>query len=436
MNIRPEKITSPYGLLSVFLIAIETIMVIFRVNSVNLVEQYMLTGGILGISVVFFLTVYKIYKLERSTLMIDGKKIELEADGKDRDISQVIGSSKGDFSIIKPEGDWIFEKSNTLEIHRDFFNVDIPWFKDNIRLLCPLHEEILVFRSPSVKTIQSTENTHINGEKNTRKRDFQLSTSMFIIPLNRINPRFEREQTLAGNTMEIAHQIGRKGYQMLTKERGEIVKIGKHNATKFEFLQTWKNVLVNGKEKELLKINVALFVVKGSIKDYAFIIKFASGHSSPEQKKYIQNKNTQLCQSIHEFNPQTPTNFDDQIELEREKSGKYYKDFPKIHTNKRRFERVFEENMKIFVRANEKNKLDFETVTEVLCNLKTTSEGCSLYYEDIMDLFKILDEQNVDKRLIQNKFESLMEDFKEWNNSSDAYTPIDSTIDLIGTSKK
>ncbi len=334
LNLDPKNVTTIFGLLTVFLLALEGILGFWLFVADDSTER--IVAGILMtvVLLVFLFTIFKLYELGHNRLTPAGfpegltpaKKEVLPEDINSQLVEKVAGV-EGTFRIDRPAESWIVKQVSMNELIRENLDVkDGKMVDEMFGSVDNVNRNISLFRSKKlISVIPIPGKSKIQGRNVPTALESKVTTQLAIIPLERSKPPLFLEFSLMHNVLEFAYEIAKSSAVKLEDvTKGNIEKSNKE-FVQVEMIQYLENVFVDGVVVDKIQVNINVIGIKGDLTDHLLLMRYPT-YDSKDGKK--MDEDLEILKSlVNSFEPQKIIDAEAKLAASRKKNDLRYEEF-------------------------------------------------------------------------------------------------------------
>jgi hypothetical protein len=285
-NIDFSRIKSPYGVLALFLVVFEAILLYWLSLSSDPAERVIV--GILMVIVflaflIVFVAIVWISSKPKKMIQLPGDVGRIRISDKEATKEEIdeaepdrIGAPDGSYMVDKPPTGWEIEYltptkwlSNRFQFTPSMLSKELKLSKDEEE------EEILSLRSGRTLSV-----VPIPGETSVFKRSIptaleaKIQIELSIFNTEKAGPPLFVELTFEHNFLSMVSGTIQTGLLVLTELTRGILSDGRHRYIKVVFRQKLENLLVGGKKVEKFDVYNVVIGIEGEIYDYLLMLSY------------------------------------------------------------------------------------------------------------------------------------------------------------------
>ena len=328
-RIDPSKITGPYPLMALLLIALEGLLGFWLHAAGTSAER--ITAGIL-MTIVFggVMTVIVLLREPRVTAVSlagvqEVKPAMREAEPAEAENPQadMIAGPDRSYILRRPPADWTVRELTRAEYLAVALDVGVDTLP--AELAKAGEPEILMFRSPRTATITPMPGvTRVDGRLLLTALQVPSSTSLAVLPLGRVQAPLFIERPFEHNFQAELSQV--MNFGLLTLRRTDSGTLGpaRRRFLSAELRQDLENAVIDGVQRAKASMNVSLIGIEGDTLDHLIISRYTS--LTPSTSEFDEELRT-IKQLIDSFQPIKLTNPAAATVKLREQGDVSYKEF-------------------------------------------------------------------------------------------------------------
>lgn len=303
----PTKIKGPYQLLTIFIIAMESVLSLWITLSDNSEERIAIGAFMTIIAIAFLIVIVVIKRSDTSKEVIlpgTDEKIspaqkEVTQDEIESPDPQQIADPYRRYVIDKPPENWIIKQMDFDDWKYETLGITDKKIKEKLNQT-GLDEDIFILSSnKSYKLLPKPGMTKVNGRLFHSALELTLKVEVGIVSLSRFDPPYYVKKDFENNTLDAAGGFSAAGLSFLKNNLSGTIQKSNRRYRLFEFHQELENVLVNEQETQRVTSIIILMGIEGETRDHLLFIKYPLIEPSLQLEGEIKN----LYDIVNSFQP-------------------------------------------------------------------------------------------------------------------------------------